>query len=77
MTVFQFTTLVLLAAAAAGCMEKPQADAKPRKSDVAAFQGSGGSHTVGEWKAGDATGWEAQMKKRAQYGQNEYSRSTP
>ncbi len=77
MTVLKCMALVALAAAAAGCMEKPQADAKPRKSDVAAFQGSSGTHSVGEWKAGDETGWEAQMKKRAQYGQNEYTRSTP
>jgi membrane-bound lytic murein transglycosylase B len=27
------------------------------------------------WKAGDKAGWEAQLKARQQYGQNEYSRT--
>ncbi len=59
----------------AGCAEKPQTSA--RKSDVAAYQGSGGTHTAGNWKAGDAAAWEAQLKQRAQNGQNEYTRSAP
>jgi hypothetical protein len=59
----------------AGCGEKPQTAV--RKSDTAAYQGSAGTHTTGDWKAGDAKAWEAQIKQRAQYGQNEYSRSAP
>ncbi len=55
------------------CGEKAQtasarkADAPPSEGAVAAFMAPG-------WKPGDATSWEAQMKKRAE-GQNEYSRT--
>jgi hypothetical protein len=67
--------LLVVAGMLAGCAEKPQTAA--RKSDVAAHQGSSGTHTVGNWKAGDAAAWEAQVKQRAQNGQNEYTRSAP
>jgi hypothetical protein len=36
--------------------------------------GTGKAYTVGGWKQGDKASWEAQLKARAQYGQNDYSR---
>jgi hypothetical protein len=59
------------------CGEKPQT-ATVRKLDVA--PSAGGSATAQAayaapgWKAGDATSWETQIKKRAE-GQNEYTRT--
>jgi hypothetical protein len=58
------------------CGDKPQEMSKAKKSDVAAYQGASGTHTAPGWKAGDATSWDTQLKARAQYGQNEYSRSS-
>lgn len=58
------------------CGEPAQESSKVKKADVSAYQGATGTHTAQGWKAGDATSWEAQMKARAQYGQNEYSRSS-
>ena len=59
------------------CAEKPQT-AGTRKADVDPVQGAAAgvdpAYTAAGWKAGDATSWEAQMKSRAQNGQNEYSR---
>ena len=63
------TTLVALSA----CGEKAQTlgtknDAKPHTGAAAAFNAPG-------WKAGDPIGWEQQLRTRAQYGQNDHSRS--
>jgi hypothetical protein len=67
-------TIVTLAALLAACGEKPQT-ATARKLDVAPSQGSLVSgYTAAGWKAGDATSWETQIKKRAE-GQNEYTRT--
>jgi hypothetical protein len=65
-----------LSLALAACGEKPQV-AGTRKADVSPVQGSNeAAYTAPGWKAGDATSWEAQMKARAQFGQNEYARSS-
>jgi ABC-type uncharacterized transport system auxiliary subunit len=63
-----------LSALLVACGEKPQT-ATVRKLDVAPSQGSSVSgYTAAGWKAGDATSWEVQIKKRAE-GQNEYTRT--
>ena len=57
------------------CGERPQAMGQ-RKSDAPAWSGAAAepaAYTAGNWKAGDAAAWEAQLKTRSQ-GQNEYSR---
>ena len=69
--------LVLAAAAVltltlAGCGEKPQT-AGTRKADASPSMGAVAAYTAPGWAPGDATSWEAQMKKRAE-GQTEYSR---
>lgn len=72
-----FTTAVaatLLALTA--CGEKPQeTNAAGVKNDSAPYQGVGSSQYANTgWKAGDKTSWEQQLKTRAQYGQNDYTR---
>jgi len=76
------STLGLLMAATvavgvAGCGDKAQtADAGVKKSDAKAWEGGGvAAYSAGGWKSGDKDSWEAQMKARAQRGQNEYSRA--
>ena len=55
------------------CGEKPQT-ASLHKADGKPSDGPASAYTAGTWKAGDAAGWDAQMRTRAQ-GQNEYSRT--
>jgi hypothetical protein len=59
------------------CGEKAQT-ATVRKLDVAPSQGGSATaqaaYAAPGWKAGDATSWETQIKKRAE-GQNEYTRT--
>ena len=59
--------------ALAACGEKPQTSGT-RKADAAPSTGAVAAYTASGWKAGDATSWEAQMKKRSE-GQNEYTRT--
>ena len=59
--------------ALAACGEKPQTAAS-RKADAAPSTGAVAAYTAAGWKPGDATSWEAQMKKRSE-GQNEYTRT--
>ena len=59
----------------AGCGEKPQTGAAIR-SDAAPYAGTGSNFTQPGWKAGDKASWEAQLKARQQYGQNEYTRAS-
>jgi hypothetical protein len=70
------TTLasLLLAVGLAACGEKPQA-VTGKKTGPAAYTGTGNGYQAGGWKAGDATSWNEQMRTRAQYGQNDYSRT--
>jgi len=67
---------VAVAAVLAGCGEKPQGMGGI-KSDTAPYKGTGvATFTQSGWQAGDANAWSQQLKARAQYGQNEYSRAT-
>ena len=69
---------LLLAAAAAslaGCGEKAQTISQGVRGDTPAFQGTGMPFTAPGWKPGDRTSWEAQLRTRAQNGQNEYSKA--
>ena len=69
------TSILLVAVVAlVGCGEKAQT-AGTRKADAGPYQGAAAAFTANGWKAGDATSWEAQMKIRAQRGQDEYTRT--
>jgi hypothetical protein len=46
------------------------------KVDAAPYTGTGVKvFTEADWKAGDKNSWAQQLKTRAQYGQNDHSRS--
>ena len=75
------TTMIRLLAlsgvlALGACGEKPQdMTASGVKQDDAPYQGVGDSqYAQAGWKAGDKGSWEQQLKARAQYGQNDYTR---
>ena len=72
-------SLALTAAAVlalTACSEQPQGMGGV-KSDQAPYTGVGKSqYAQPGWQAGDKGGWEQQLKARAQYGQNEYTRTT-
>lgn len=58
----------------AACGEKPQGMGGI-KQDAAPHTGVGKSQYIqGGWTAGDKGSWEQQLKSRAQYGQNDYTR---
>ena len=59
----------------AACGEKPQT-ATVRKVGASAHLGANPAYTAPGWKVGDAASWEAQLKTRAEHGQNEYSRAS-
>ena len=64
----------LAVAALTACGEKPQTGAGIR-GDAAPFAGTGSNFMDPGWKVGDKASWEAQLKTRQQYGQNEYTRT--
>ena len=68
-TLVAAATLVALTA----CGEKPQTGTGIR-SDAPPYAGTGSNFMQPGWKAGDKVAWEAQLKARQQYGQNEYTR---
>jgi hypothetical protein len=68
------TVAVAALALVSACGEKPQSMGGV-KSDVAPFQGVSSPYAAPGWKAGDKTSWEQGLKARAQYTQNEYSRT--
>ena len=75
----QRTVHLTLAAAVAAlaltaCGEKPQTGMGIR-SDAPPYAGTGSNSTQPGWKAGDKSSWEAQLKARQQYGQNEHTRT--
>ncbi len=72
LTACTMASLVALATALSGCGEKPQS-AGTRKADASPSQGAVAAYTAPGWTPGDATSWEAQVKKRAE-GQSEYNR---
>jgi hypothetical protein len=69
-------SLALIAAAVAlsACGEKPQSMTGEVRQDTAAFQGTGMPFAAPGWKAGDKASWEAQLRTRAQNGQNDYTK---
>ena len=74
-------TLTIAALAAAvmalsACGDQPQTmGGSGVKHDGAPYIGVGASQYVqAGWKAGDRNSWEQQLKARAQYGQNDYTR---
>ncbi len=70
------TTFAAALLALTACGEKPQEmNAAGVKNDSAPYHGVGASQYANTgWKAGDKTSWEQQLKARAQYGQNDYTR---
>ena len=74
-TMFRLLTLTAVLGLAA-CGEQPQdMTGGGVKQDDAPFQGVGSSqYAQTGWKAGDKGSWEQQLKSRAQYGQNDYTR---
>jgi len=63
-----------LAIGATGCGEKPQVKVAGA-NDLSAFKGTTGPYGDAGWKPGDQVSWEGHLRARAQYGQNEYSRT--
>ena len=66
--------VAVLAAAGAGCGEKPQTASTAKKADAKGYELVGSNHVADGWKGGDQAAWEAQLRRRAE-GQNEYPRS--
>jgi len=67
--------LVLISSLSA-CGDKIQNLAGQPKLDAAPYTGTGVQvFTSSDWKAGDKNSWAQQLKTRAQYGQNDHSRS--
>ena len=67
---------LLLAAGLTACGDKAQELAGQPKFDAAPYTGTGVKvFTESDWKAGDKNSWAQQLKTRAQYGQNDHSRS--
>jgi hypothetical protein len=64
---------VILVAGLAACGEKPQA-LETNKKDSSAYTGTSKAFVVKDWKQGDKSSWESQLKARGQYGQNDYTR---
>ena len=65
--------VLVMVAGLSACGEKPQA-MEASKRDSAAFSGTGKAFSNQDWKQGDRTSWESQLKARGQYGQNDYTR---
>ena len=65
--------LLIIAAAAllTACGERAQT-AGGAKQDASPYSGTGKAYADKGWKQGDKTSWEAQLKARAQNGQNDY-----
>jgi hypothetical protein len=64
---------LLMVAGLAACGDRPQ-ELTASKQDSAAFTGTGKPYVDPNWKPGDKATWEAQLKARSQYGQNDYTR---
>ena len=65
--------LTTCALALSACGEKAQS--LGTKNDATAFSGASNAFVEKGWQAGDKTSWERQLNSRAQYGQNDYTRS--
>lgn len=67
---------LLIALGLSACGDKAQELAGQPKLDAAPYTGTGIQvFTTPDWKAGDKNSWAQQLKTRAQYGQNDHSRS--
>ena len=65
-----------LAVGLTACGDKAQELAGQPKLDAAPYTGTGVKvFTESDWKSGDKNSWAQQLKTRAQYGQNDHSRS--
>jgi uncharacterized lipoprotein YehR (DUF1307 family) len=75
----RLTSLAFALVCAAGltsCGDKAQELSGQPKVDAAPYTGTGVKvFTESDWKAGDKNSWAQQLKTRAQYGQNDHSRS--
>ncbi|WP_332752082.1 hypothetical protein [Hydrogenophaga sp.] len=67
---------VALTLGLAACGDQPQEmNGAGVKQDGAPYTGVGKSqYAQGGWSVGDKASWEQQLKARAQYGQNDYTR---
>lgn len=61
------------AALLGACSEAPQTLGTAK--DTPAYSGTTGAYAAPGWKAGDKTAWQQQLRARAQYGMNDYTRS--
>jgi hypothetical protein len=67
---------LLLVTGRPACGDKAQELAGQPNLDAAPYTGTGVKvFTESDWKAGDKNSWAQQLKTRAQYGQNDHSRS--
>jgi len=74
---FTLSALVLSGLALTACSDDPQElNASGVKSDNPAYQGVApkSQFVEGGWQSGDRNSWEQQLRQRAAYGQNEYTR---
>ncbi len=73
---FLSSAVALSALALVACGDQPQElTGEGIQHDSAPYQGVGSSQYAQEgWKPGDRSSWEQQLKTRAQYGQNDYTR---
>ena len=68
--------VLLLVTGLTACGDKTQELAGQPKHDAAPYTGTGVKvFTESDWKAGDKNSWAQQLKTRAQYGQNDHTRS--
>lgn len=65
--------VVMLVTGLAACGDKPQTLETSKKGNPA-FNGTGKAFANPDWKQGDKSSWEAHLKARSQYGQNDYTR---
>jgi hypothetical protein len=71
------SAVVLSGLALTACSDKPQEmNASGVKTDQAAYQGVApkSKFVEGGWQSGDRNSWDQQLRQRAAYGQNEYTR---
>ena len=69
-------SVLLLVTGLTACGDKAQELAGQPKLDAAPYTGTGVKvFTESDWKAGDKNSWAQQLKTRAQYGQNDHTRS--
>ncbi len=69
-------SILLLVTGLTACGDKAQELTGQPKLDAAPYTGTGVKvFTESDWKAGDTNSWAQQLKTRAQYGQNDHSRS--